>query len=797
MLKHNIKIAFRNFKKDKGTFLINWIGLSTGLACTFLIALWVMDEVTMDDFHENKDHLYQVWVNEIGTDEIVTETYSPGILAKALEEEMPEVEIADAVLTAKWFDTNGRVEVGDTIFNIREQFVGEDFLKMFSYPLLEGNTNSVLEKKDAVLLSETLAKKIFTTPQKAVGKVLNYVSEVNALTGNYIVTGIFKDVPKNSTEQFDILFNYQAYFDAEPNMHFWRNGNPTTFLTLKTGTDVDQFNQKLNQFFQNKYQKENNEAPKESIFIQTYADRYLYGNYENGKIAGGRITYVKLFSLISLFILFIACINFMNLSTAKATQRVKEIGVKKTIGADRKTLIFQYLSESVLIALLAFIGAVLLVTMVLPSFNNITGKELDIFLHSSLLFNGIGIAILTGIIAGSYPALLLSSFRPAEILKGKLSNTFSNLTIRRGLVVFQFSLSVILLVSVIVIYQQIEFVQKKNLGYSKSNVIKINREGMSFEKFKTFLNEVKKIPKVVNASSMNGDFVGDFGTTTGLQWEGNDNKTNPIRFNNIIVYYDLLETLDFEFKEGRGFSEEKGDERSKIIFNEAAIKAMKLENPIGKNIKLWGSDKQIIGVVKDFHFESLYEKVKPCFFKMIGSGESILIKIKGGEEQNTLAQIEKVYKSFVPNFPFDFQFMDEDYQQLYASETRVATLSIYFAGLAILISCLGLFGLATFTAQRRMKEISIRKVLGASIISIVSLLSKDFTRMVLIAITIGLPISYIIAQNWLGDFAFRINLSIWYFILAGCILLLIAWLTVGVQTLKAASVNPAKNLKSD
>lgn len=797
MIKHNLKIAFRNFQKDKGTFLINWIGLSTGLACTFLIILWVGDEWRMDNFHEKNDQLYQVWVNEIGTDEITTEDYSPGILAQALEDEMPEVEMADAALTANWFDTNGRVEIGDTIFNIREQFVGKDFLKMFSYPLLEGEVNSVLEKKDAVLLSETTARKIFDTPQNAMGKVLEYVSEINVLTGKYIVTGVFKDIPNNSTEQFDVLFNYQAFFDARPNMHFWRNGNPTTFLTLREGTDIDQFNIKLNQFFQDKYQRENNELPNESIFVQAYADRYLYGNFENGKVAGGRITYVKLFSLISLFILLIACINFMNLSTAKATQRVKEIGVKKTIGADRQTLIFQYLSESVLIALLAFLGAAIFVNFTLPQFNKITGKELSLFSDASLILKGAGIAILTGLIAGSYPALFLSGFRPAEILKGKLSNTFSDLTIRKGLVVFQFALSVILLVSVIVVYQQIEFVQKKNLGYSKSNVIRLNREGMSFEKFKSFLTEVKKIPSVINASSMDGDLVGEFGSTTGVRWEGNTNEVNPIRFNNIIVYYDLLETLDFEFKEGRSFSRDKGDDGSKIILNQAAVSAMKLKAPVGKNIKLWGEDRQIVGVVKDFHFESLYEKVKPCFFRLVGSGDNILIKIRGGDEQNALAQIEQVYKSFVPNFPFDFQFMDEDYQQLYASESRVATLSKYFAGLAILISCLGLFGLATFTAQRRMKEISIRKVLGANAFSIVSLLSKDFTKMVLIAILIGLPTSYYLAQQWLGDFAFRIELSIWYFVLAGGVLLIIAWLTVGMQTVKAAHVNPANNLKSD
>lgn len=795
MLQHNLKIAFRNFKKDKGTFLINLIGLSTGLACTFLIALWVNDEWSVDKFHQKKDHLYQVWVNEIESNNITTETYTPGILASTLKAEMPEVDLADAILPSDWFETNGRIEIGDTIFKIREQFVGKDFLQMFTFPLLKGNPNTVLDNKNAVLLSETLAKKIYGSTENIIGRDLDYVSDVRSLNGKYIVTGIFKDVPKNSTAQFDILLNYQVYFDTHPNMKLWKNGNPSTFLTLKKGTDVKKFNEKLNDFFQNKFKNEMGFASEESIFIHPYAARYLNGNFENGKPSGGRISYVKLFSLIAIFILLIACINFMNLSTAKAARKAKEIGVKKTIGANRKTLIIQYLSESTLIAMLSFVLALFFVGIALPQFNLITGKSLNIVGNNNLITIGVAITIFTGLLAGSYPALYLSGFQPSEILKGKIQNSFSDLMARKGLVVFQFTASVILLVSVFVIYQQINFIQKKNLGYSKSNVIKFKRQGMNFDKFKIFLNEVKKIPNVINASSMAGDLVGDFGATKGVEWEGNDNKTNPILFNNIIVYFDLLETLDFDIAHGRSFSKEKGDDGTKIILNEKAIEVMGLENPIGKNIKLWGSDRQIVGVTKNFHFESLYEKVKPCFFRLIGSGDNVLIKIKSDEEQNSLAQIEKVYKKFVPNFSFDYQFMDEDYQQLYAAEHRVATLSKYFAFMAILISCLGLFGLAAFTAQRRMKEISIRKVLGASVFSIVSLLSSSFMKMVLVALLVGLPTSYFVARQWLDSFAFRIDLSVWSFAIAGSVLLLIAWLTVGLQTLKAANVNPVNNLK--
>ncbi|MFK7774149.1 MAG: ABC transporter permease [Saprospiraceae bacterium] len=789
MLKHNLKIAFRNIKKDKGTFLINLIGLSTGLACTMLIYLWVMSEKGVDQFHKNSGDLHQVLQNiKINDNDILTWEWTQGLLAKALKDELPEVELSASVIP---LGGTGIISTGENSFKANDQFVSEGFFDVFTFPLLHGNKDDVLKDKNSVVLSESLALKLFNTTENLIGKTIDWQRNEETLDGEYLITGIAKNCPKESTMQFDLLFFYPRYFDMKPEIMDWGNSEPYTFVVLKEGTNILNFDQKIQNFLAQK-----TDNPEGTLFTQKYADRYLFGKYENGVLVGGRILYVRLFSLIAFFILLIACINFMNLSTAKATRRMKEVGVKKTIGADRKTLIAQYLSESILITSISVLTALLFVNFILPQFNEITGKELSLILNVNVLLSILAITLGTGIIAGSYPALYLSGFKPVNILKGKLNQSFGEIWARKGLVVFQFTMSLILIVAVMVVFQQIQFIQSKNLGYEKDNIVVIQKEGSlkAQTQMTTFLSEVKNISSVVNASTIDGDMMDDYGYTSGIHFEG-ENLDNPIRFSVMIAGVDIVETLGLEIKEGRGFSTEFGNDVGKYIFNEAAIKAMGMENPIGKKVQRNRRDREIIGVVKDFHFESLYEKIKPCVLRLGNYGDNILVKIQAGKEQETLAQLETVYKKFNTELPFEYKFLDENYQALYAAEHRVATLSKYFALMAILISCLGLFGLAAFTAQRRMKEISIRKVLGASVFSIISLLSSDFIKMVLVALAIGLPISYFVARQWLDSFAFRIELSIWSFAIAGSILLFVAWLTVGFQTAKAANVNPVNNLK--
>ena len=486
-------------------------------------------------------------------------------------------------------------------------------------------------------------------------------------------------------------------------------------------------------------------------------------------LSGDRIEYVRMFSIIAGFILLIACINFMNLSTARASRRLKEVGVKKAIGARKSALVGQYLSESTLMAFVSLGVALLLVVLMLPKFNEITEKQLTLNFDPTFISVLLGIVLLTGLAAGSYPALYLSKFNPAVVLKGKLTGFVGEAWARKGLVMFQFTLSIILIVSVWVVYKQINFIQTRNLGYDKDNVMIIFSEGKVNESAETFLQEVQKIEGVVDASSTGHDMTGHNGGTYGIEWEGKD-PNDRTEFERVSVNYDFIELMGIEMKEGRTFSKDFGDEESKIIFNEAGIKFMGMKDPIGKKVKLWDNDVEIIGVAKDFNFESFHEVVKPLFFFLnIKNCRNMMVRIEKGKEQETIARLETFYKDFNPGFPFTYRFLDEDYQQLYVSERRVATLSKYFAGLAILISCLGLFGLAAFTAERRVKEIGIRKILGSSNRAIVYLLSGEFTKMVVVAIAIALPVSWYLASEWLEGFAFHIDLEWWFF----------AWFRVG------------------
>jgi len=485
----------------------------------------------------------------------------------------------------------------------------------------------------------------------------------------------------------------------------------------------------------------------------------------------------------------------MNLSTARAAHRLKEIGVKKAIGANRSTLMKQHLGESLLISFLSLAIAILIVGLLLPEFNEITGKHLVLTLNAKLMIPLFGIALVTGLISGSYPVLYLSGFKPADVLKGRLNTSFGDRLVRKGLVIFQFAISIIFIVSVLVVYRQITFIHDKNLGLNKDNLIRFLNEGKIAEHSDIFLAELKKIPGVINSSTFGENITDNGSSTSGITWEGK--LSGDIEFGNLEVDYDLIELFGFEMKEGRTFSRQFNMEASKIIFNETAIAAMGIKDPVGKTIRLWGEERQIIGVVKDFHFESLYEKVKPCFLRLSPGRHNILVRIKAGTEQETIQAIKKVYDVHSEGLPFEYRFVDEDYQLLYAAEQRVAVLSRYFAGMTIVISCLGLFGLAAFTSERRTKEISIRKVLGSSEFGIVYLLSGEFTKLVFTSTLIALPISYFMSAYWLNEFAFRIELKLWFFISAGMLALLIAWVTVGIQTIKAARINPVNNLRTE
>ncbi len=792
MLKHNLLIIFRNFKRSKSTFFINLIGLSTGIACTLFIYMWVYDEINIDRFNEKDSSLYQVLANFKSPRGISTEKITPVIMANEMEKEFPEVEYATANNAFLFYTKEGMLINGENHLTAKGMFADKDFFHVFSYHLIKGDINSVLRNINNIVISETLARKIFKTTSHIIGKTLEWQHPF--FQGTFQISGVFQDPPKNSRYQFDVIFSIKKILENDPFANTWGGFYAETCLLLKPGTDAQRFNEKIKDYLKSKDPSNKNV----SLFIQQFSNRYLYGVYENGIVSGGRITYVRLFSLVAILILLIACINFMNLSIAKASTRLKEIGIKKTVGANRKELIVQYILESISITFLSLLMAIVIVELLLPQFNSFTGKDISLYFTPAFILVLLGITALTGLISGSYPAFYLSSLNPIMMLKGKFNTSLSGLWVRKVLVIFQFVLSIIFIVGVFVINKQVEFTQTKNLGYNRDNILcfqwkqVFEPSDQSNNKYDSFLSELRNIPGVVDVTNMSGSIMKDFIGQTGCSWSGQKSDEDYL-FKAPFVSNDFIKTLDLQVIEGRSFSRNYNNEENNIIVNEAAVKMMGLKNPINKRIRF---DMQIIGVVKDFHYGSLREKIEPLILRFRKYNPDVIVKIKAGTEKASIEQIGKIFKKF-NNQPVEFTFMNDDYRALYKSEIHTGKLSAYFAGLAIIISCLGLLGLTAFTTQKRRKEIGIRKVLGSSEFAIIFLLSKDFTKLVLTSIVIALPLSYFLINNWLEGFAYRINLALEYFLSAGIIILLIAWFTIGTQTLKAARINPSQSLRDE
>ena len=786
MIKYNFILIYRSFKRNKGSFFINLIGLSSGLACALLIFLWVNNELSVDRFFMKEQQLYQVLTTHPNEDGIDTWRQGPIPLAPALAEEMPEVEIT---VNSSPILKDFTLSYGNEHFNASGHFVDKNYFSVFPFSFIQGNPVQAMVAKNSIVISESMALKLFHTTENVLGKLISWESQ--GKKEDAVVSGVFKDTPDNSSVQFDFAASFEVYKDMVGQAATWGNHQANSYLVLKDGTNVVKFEGKIVNFIQTKDKNSN-----VTLLLQKYSDQYLYNRFENGVQAGGRIDYVRLFLIIAILILVIACINFMNLTTAKSTGRIREVGIKKAIGAGRRLLVVQLLAESITMAVLSFIVAIGLVLLILPQFNVLTGKHLSLIFDQRLIIAITSILLFTGLAAGSYPALYLTGFRPAVVLKGRMSKSLSELFVRKGLVVFQFVLSVLLIVSVVVIYKQTQLIQTHDLGFNRNNVIQFKLDGKLVGNPETFLSEVKKLPAVKNASSMWGSIIGETGVTQGsFEWEGKDPNA-VVAFSHLGVNYGLLELLGIQMKEGRSFSSDFSDETSKIIINEAGIAVMGLKDPVGKTFKLWGTNYEIVGVAKNFNFQTLHEKVKPLFFRFQpNESDKILVKAAPGKDKEVIREIASLYKAVNPGFVFDYNFLDNEYQKQYEAEQRITVLSQYFAGLAILISCLGLFGLSAFAAEQRVKEIGIRKVNGARISEVMTMLNKEFVKGVAIAFLIASPIAYYVMNKWLENFAYKTTLSWWIFALAGILALGIALLTVSWQSWRAATRNPIEALR--
>lgn len=786
-MKYYLKITLRNFFRHKVSSLVNLIGLTTGLTCAFFIYLWVQDEMSVNKFHEKDDRLFRVMEFQTYSNEMFATNSTPGILAENLKIDFPDIKYA---ATTTWIGKNLLSYNNDKYFKEEGFHVGEDYFNIFSYPLLVGNPDDVLKDKSSICISRNLAEKFFGDVESAVGKTLRYEND-----RDFIITGVFENIPNNSTYIFDFVLPFEDFKDENGWVKSWGNNGPHTYVILKEGAEQQSVTEKISGYVKSKNEDGDSNV---DLFLKKYSEQYLYGKYTNGVQDGGRIEYVRLFSIIAIFILVIACINFMNLSTARASKRAHEVGVRKAIGADRQTLIKQFIGESLLITFFSMILAYSLVLVLLPQFNFITDKSISLELTPKILFFSAITVIVTGLMAGSYPALYLTHFNPVKVLKGEIKNSVGEIWARKGLVIFQFTITIVLIVGVIVIHKQTNYALTKNLGYNRDNVVFFSQEGTIQDRRDAFFTELRKIPGVASAAGTSHTLLHQMNNTSGLDWRTKQPEER-ILFENIRVDYEFQKTMGMELITGRWFDKQFGADSTKIVMNEAAVKVMGFtpEEAIGETIKLWDEyDLQIVGVLKDFHYQSIHQEVSPAFF-WLGDTWNTAVRLEAGKEVLAMTKVQELYETFCPGFIFEYEFLDKSYQELYESETRIGTLSSYFAGFAILISCLGLFGLATFTAERRLKEIGIRKVLGASVSNIVMMLSKDFTRLVGISIIIAIPISYYFMDKWLESFAYTIDLSVWIFLSTAVISLMIAWLTVSSQALRAAHVNPSKCLKDE
>lgn len=758
----------RRLMHDRQSTILNLIGLSTGLACALLIWLWVHDELQTDRFHANGDRIYQVMVTQQQGNLKNTSSGTSGGLGQELTRTIPGVEQSVTMAPQIWFEPFS-LSVGNNTLSATGNFVSKNFFSVFSFDLLEGNKNTVLADKHSVVISKSLALRLFHSTENVVGKTLTW--KLFDFTHPAIISGVYNDMPANSTIRMDFVLNFGAWVDQIPVSGDLGNGTGPfeTYVLLKQGADV---------------QAAMGKWPfKIELSLRKFTDRYLQ--------EGSRMAYVRMFCLIGIFIIIIACINFMNLSTANAAGRMKEVGIRKAIGASRARLIRQFLGESLLLSFMALLLAIGIVMLLMPAFNAITGKQLSLKIDYVV----VAIPLITGLLAGSYPAFYLTGFHPVVTLKGKFLQTSGNAWARKGLVIFQFVISVVFIIAVLVIYQQIKFIQHKSLGFNRENVIYFQADGAAMERKDALIAGIRQIPGVVNASSMMRNIIMPAGIPDShIEWDGK-NKDQQIRFTQMLVNYDLPETLGMTLLKGRSFSRDFSTDNQGVVLNETAVKAMDLKNPIGKTIYTENVPVQIIGVVKDFHFNSLHDAIQPYIFRLWPE-YSVITMVRVHDVQ-TIDRIAAYYKQFNPGYTFNYKFLDDAVQAQYKSEQVIGSLSRYFAGLAILISCLGLFGLVAFTAEKRKKEICIRKVLGASVKQLALLLSGDFLQLVMIAIVIAFPLAAWMMENWLQGFAYRIQLQPGMFVLAAVATLLITVCTISFQSLKAAFSNPVKALSAE
>jgi predicted permease len=790
MWQNYLKIAWRNLVRNKTFSTINVLGLALGMASSLLIGLWIADELSIGKQYPNADQLYRVMSHEIADGRIATSEDTPGLLADELKKKFPEVVYAAGF---SWIEQHV-LAVGDNRTRQIGHYAGRDWFSMYGVPLLVGTPASALSSPDGIAISRKLAGIYFGTPQRALGKTIRFDN-----WADYRVTAVFEDLPTNTSWRYNFLLPWEVFLKREPWLSDWSNSGPGTRLQLRPDADPKKLNVRLRTFLKS-YNKDIDEGFDVQLFLQPETEAYLYSRFENGQRAGGRIGYVRLFVIVAVFLLVIAGINFTNLATARSVKRAREVGVRKVVGAGRSSLIGQFMGEALLLTALALLVALGLVSLLLPFFNRLTEKQLSLPLERPAGWAILGgLLVLMSGLAGSYPALFLSSLRPVRVLKGTLRFGAGAQLFRRGLVVFQFALSILMIVGTLVIYRQLQYVQTKNLGYDRQNLIEISSNNSVLgSKYGTLKEELLRMPGIAAVTYSQTSAIENTNTMDGVNWTGKD-PTVDVQFNITSVGYDFTKTMGIRLVQGRDFSPAFGTDSTNYLVNQAAAERMGLRDPVGQPLTVWKKPGTIVGLLEDFHFNSLHVPIRPLIVRLRSKDHygRIVVRTQPGQTQQALASLEALCRKLDPATPFACEFVDAEYEHLYKSETIAGTLATGFAILAIFIACLGLFGLAAFSAEQRTKEIGVRKVLGASVGSIVTLLSKDFLKLVLVAIVVASPVAWWALREWLQNFAYKTDINWWVFALAGGVAVLIALLTIGFQSVKAALMDPAKSLRNE
>ena len=807
MLKNYIKIAFRSLQKNKAYTIINILGLTVGLACCILILLHVQDELSYDEFLEGKENIYRVALERVYPDHTSYYALIPSGFSEAFAEEIPGVEESTRLLGFPNF-TN-IVEYNDKVFEENYVFFADsNFFKIFDFELLQGDKNSVLKNPNTVILTQSTARKYFGN-ENPIGNTL----EIN--DNETTVVGLMQDVPENSHIKFDFL-------SASTNLGFLQQPNylgfsSYTYIKLKSGINDQEVENKIPDVVEkyasgqierdlgisfSEYKAAGNGY---NYFLQPVTNIHLYSNLQTEIKPNGSIVYVYIFISIAVLILIIACINFVNLATARSAERAREVGVRKVMGSDRGQLIRQFLAESVFISLISLVMAVAVIQIILPAFNVLAGKELFIDLFGSTLIGPalLIFAIIVGLLAGIYPAFYISSMKPVEVMKGKFQSNSKGRWLRNGLVVFQFAISIILISGTLVVSNQMDYIRNKKLGFDKENILVVENFN-NLQQPETFKQQVKNLAAVRNVGAT-GTMPGD--NFFGIQFRQPGDQ-DILTTKGLTVDDYFIETMGIKLLEGESFKEGI-DDSLHIILNESAVRALGIENPVGAMLNSTRNinneqvtlDFTVIGVAENFNFESLRTDITPLAIlsseSAIGFENFLTVRISGSSFNETIDQVESMWASMVPDRPFSYTFLDSDLEKMYESEQVSAKIFAIFSILAIIIACVGLFGLAAYTAYQRTKEIGVRKVLGASVPNIVLLLSRDFTRLVGWAFLIAAPVAYLVMENWLQNFAFRIELGLTIFLTSGLIALLVALVTVSFQAISAALRNPVNSLRSE